>query len=99
MTSILRKLAVSTVLAVVLTMVVAGPAWADRDGGRDDRDWRDHEVHARHWHRAHPRPVYTDVYAPPVIVSPPPVYYPPQPAYYAAPAEPSLNFIIPLHIH
>ena len=84
------KIAAAAAVAVVLTMAVAGTARAD------DRDWRRHETAARHWHHAHPHPVYTDVYAPPVIVTPPPVYEAP---VYAAPAEPGLNFIIPLHFH
>jgi len=86
----LSKLATGAALAVVLTMAVAGTARAD------DRDWRRHEVAAHHWHAVHRRPVYTDVYAPPVIVTPPPAYYPAP--VYASP-EPSFNFVIPLHIH
>jgi hypothetical protein len=89
MTTLIKKLAAVSALVVVLTIVAAGAARAD--------DWHGHERDAYRWHRAHPHPVYTDVYAPPVVVTPPPVYTP-EPVY-AAPAAPSLNFVIPLHFH
>jgi hypothetical protein len=79
----MKKLAATSALAVVLTIAVAGAAQAD--------DWRGHERGARNWHVHHPGPVYTDVYAPPVIMTPPPVY--------AAPAAPSLNLVLPLNFH
>jgi hypothetical protein len=79
MKTLTKKLAGAAALAIVLTMAVAGAAQAD--------DWRGHERDAYRFHHAHPHPVYTQVYAPPVIYSPPP------------PPEPGLNLVIPLNFH
>ena len=69
--------ALSAALAVLMVLAVAAPAYAD--------EWRDHEGHARDWHRGHPHPVY-DVYAPPAVVYAPP------------PPSPGISLILPINI-
>jgi Ni/Co efflux regulator RcnB len=84
----MSKILQATLIAATM-FAVAAPAFADPDDWRHDRDR--HEVrppeHRRAPHVAY-RPGY--VYAPPPVVYAPP---PPPPVV----AEPSINFVIPLH--
>lgn len=92
-------------LAVLATMSIAMPAFADRDGRHHGRDEWHHERHERvehEWHEHDRRPysAYYDDDGYPgygyVYVPPPVVYAPPPPPVVALP---SLNFVIPLHFH
>ena len=89
-------------------LLVAAPAFADRDGhrghghGHGHGHWKHHHKH--HYHYAPrvvvvPRPVYVQP-APIVYHRPAPVYYyapPPAPVYYPAPASGvSIRFNFPL---
>jgi len=73
--------------AVLATLSVAAPAFADRDDWHRGRGWREHEWREHEWrehHRGYYRP-YGTYYEPGYYYAPPPVV-----------AAPSLNFVIPL---
>jgi len=89
--SFISKIAAGAAIAALLAISAAGTAHADDRGWRgqrnvvhEDRDWREHEVHVRHWHE---HPVGPVVYSPPVLVAPPP---PP-------PESSGINLIVPLN--
>ncbi len=73
--------------AVLATLSVAAPAFADRDDWHRGRGWREHEWREHEWrehHRGYYRP-YGTYYEPGYYYAPPPVV-----------AAPSLNFVVPL---
>jgi hypothetical protein len=83
----LIKPALATVMSALLVLAVTAPAMADPR--HDDREWRDHVVHARHWHHP-PHPMMVE--AAPVVYAPPAVVYAPPPP------PPGISLIIPLNL-
>ena len=79
----LGKIAAGLAVAMVFAIAMTGYAKAD------DRDWRGHEMRARHYHVMHPHPY--PYQAAPVVYAPPVVY--------AAPPPPpmGINLILPLN--
>jgi hypothetical protein len=82
----MSKILQATLIAATM-LAVAAPAFADPD---------DHHDRGRHEGREHHRGPYV-AYSPGYAYAPPPVVYAPPPPPPVI-AEPSINFVIPLHL-
>jgi hypothetical protein len=74
------------VMSIALALTI-GVVFSTTAHARDDRDWRAHEVRARHYHVVHPHVVEPVIYSPPMVVEAPP------------PPPPGINLIVPLNFH
>ena len=93
------KTLLSAAIAVTLVAGAAAPAFADPHDWRE-REWHERERRDRAWHDREWRIHHPYYAAPPVVVAPPPqAYYAPPPVVAPAPIAPSINIVVPLHIH
>jgi hypothetical protein len=90
MKNFIKQPAIALAAILLLAGATVRPALAEEHGrgemrGNRHEDWREHEVHAREWHRHHV------IREPGVIYAPPPIYSPPPPP------SPGINLILPLN--